>query len=68
MMQYQWGQSNLTAKTGTTISPNSTGNSSPPPSSNPTSPTQQEENESPDDGYTTSGSGQDNVQSVSLRF
>jgi mannan endo-1,4-beta-mannosidase len=67
MMQYQWGQGNLTSQTGTAISsPNSTGTNPSPPSSNPTapSPSEGETGVSPDDGYSTTGTGQDGVQSV----
>jgi len=67
MMQYQWGQGNLTSQTGTAISsPNSTGTNPAPPSSNPTgpSPNESETGVSPDDGYSTTGTGQDGVQSV----
>ena len=70
-MQYQWGQGNLTSQTGTAISsPNSTGTNPSPPSSNPTapSPSEGETGVSPDDGYSTTGTGQDGVQSVSSYF
>jgi hypothetical protein len=63
-MQYQWGQSNLTVGTGTTISPNSTGTTNTPPSTNPTSPSQNQTGVSPNDGYSISGIGKDVVQSV----
>lgn len=64
MMQYQWGQSNLTAATGTVVDNNSTDTSSAPPAGNPASPVQTGTNMSPDDGYSTSGVGLDGVQSV----
>jgi len=65
MMQYQWGQSNLTAQTGTSIvGANATGSNPAPPSGNPTSPTPDQSGISPDDGYSTSGTGQNQVQNV----
>lgn len=64
MIQYQWGQNNLTAAAGTTVSSNSTAISPSSPSGNPTSPVQNQTNVSPDDGYSISGIGEDNVQSV----
>jgi mannan endo-1,4-beta-mannosidase len=66
MIQYQWGQSNLTAVTGTTVSPNSTSTSANNSTSSgvPTSANQNETNVSPDDGYSMSGTGEDNVQSI----
>jgi hypothetical protein len=68
LLQYQWGQSNLTTETGTPITPNSTDTSPSPPSDNPTSSSQDQTGVSPDDGYTTSGIGQDGVQSVNSFF
>lgn len=64
MIQYQWGQSNLTAAVGTTVSPDSTATSPSSSSGNPTSPVQNQTNVSPDDGYSISGVGEDNVQSI----
>lgn len=64
MLQYQWGQSNLTAKSGTPISPNTTDTSVISPNGNSQSPHQNETGVSPDDGYAISGVGQDSIQSV----
>lgn len=64
MLQYQWGSSNLTPSTGTTVTPDSSGESPNGPSSNGQSPTNAATGESPNDGYTTNGSGEDNVQGV----
>jgi len=64
MLQYQWGQNNLTAATGTIISPNTSGTTSTSPSGNPSSVAQNQTGFSPDDGYSTTGIGQDGVQSV----
>jgi len=63
MLQYQWGQSNLTASTGTTVSPDGIGTTPNAPAGNPTSSNQNATGQSPNDGYTTSGSGQDGVVS-----
>ncbi|KAH7930767.1 glycoside hydrolase family 5 protein [Leucogyrophana mollusca] len=54
IMQYQWGQSNLTAVTGTTISPSTT-QESPDQSTTGESSSPDETGESPNDGYSTSG-------------
>ncbi|KAG1905655.1 glycoside hydrolase family 5 protein [Suillus fuscotomentosus] len=52
IVQYQWGQSGLTAEPGTTISPSTTTGESPTPSSPGETPTpQQTTGESPNDGY-----------------
>ncbi|KAG1890996.1 glycoside hydrolase family 5 protein [Suillus subluteus] len=52
IVQYQWGQTNLTAEPGTTISPSTTTGQSPTPSSPGEAPTPQETTgESPNDGY-----------------
>jgi len=52
IVQYQWGQSNLTAEPGTTISPSTTTGESPTPSSPGEAPSpQQTTGESPNDGY-----------------
>lgn len=64
MIQYQWGQSNLTAVAGTTVSPNSTTTSPNSPSGVPTSANQNQTNVSPDDGYSISGTGEDSAQSI----
>lgn len=57
IVQYQWGQSGLTAEPGTTISPSTTTGESPTPSSPGETPTpQQTTGESPNDGYAITGS------------
>ncbi|KAF8844970.1 glycoside hydrolase [Paxillus ammoniavirescens] len=61
IIQYQWGQTNLTAETGTTISPGVTG-ISPNPQTTSTSPGEDTTGMSPDDGY--SSNGNDGVQQV----
>jgi len=50
MIQYQWGQSNLTAQSGTTISPLPNGTTQ--------SSSQNQTGQSPNDGYSLTGSGQ----------
>jgi mannan endo-1,4-beta-mannosidase len=50
MIQYQWGQSNLTAESGTTVSPLSNETT--------TSPNLNETGQSPNDGYSLNGPGQ----------
>lgn len=62
MLQYQWGQNNLTSSTGTTISPNATGQSPNNPGSG-QSPNQNETGVSPDDGYSLSGASDDSGMS-----
>jgi mannan endo-1,4-beta-mannosidase len=65
MIQYQWGQSGLMPQTGTSIvSPNTTGSNPTPPSGNGQSPAPDQTGVSPNDGYTTSGTGQNNVQQI----
>ncbi|KIJ17403.1 glycoside hydrolase family 5 protein [Paxillus involutus ATCC 200175] len=61
IVQYQWGQTNLTAETGTTISPDVTGISQDPQTTS-TSPGEDTTGISPDDGY--SSNGNDGVQQV----
>ncbi|KAG1831766.1 glycoside hydrolase family 5 protein [Suillus variegatus] len=57
IVQYQWGQSGLTAEPGTTISPSTTTGESPTPSSPGETPTpEQTTGESPNDGYAITGS------------
>jgi mannan endo-1,4-beta-mannosidase len=69
MLQYQWGQSGLTAQTGTSITtPNATGTLPSPPSGNPTTPIQNQTGVSPNDGYSTTGIGQNAVQNVRCSF
>lgn len=62
MIQYQWGQGNLTAETGTTISPGVTGIT---PSSDSTGTSQSNDTTgvSPNDGY-SSNSNADSIQQV----
>ncbi|KAG1789858.1 glycoside hydrolase family 5 protein [Suillus plorans] len=56
IVQYQWGQSGLTAEPGTTITPTTTTGESPTPSSPGETPTpQQTTGESPNDGYAITG-------------
>ncbi|KAJ8589720.1 glycoside hydrolase [Rhizopogon salebrosus TDB-379] len=63
IIQYQWGQSNLTAEPGTTVSPTSTtGEQSTPSSAGETPSPQDQTGETPNDGYTSNGSN--NVQQV----
>lgn len=64
MLQYQWGSSNLTPSTGTTVTPDASGQSPNGPSSSGQSPTNAGTGESPNDGYTLNGSGDDNAQGV----
>ena len=64
MLQYQWGSSNLTPSTGTTVTSDSSGESPDGPSSSRQSPTNAATGESPNDGYTLNGSGDDNAQGV----
>ncbi|KAH7889702.1 glycoside hydrolase family 5 protein [Phlebopus sp. FC_14] len=54
LLQYQYGQTNLTAETGTTISPGTTGISSSLPTTG-VSPTSQVTGVSPNDGYSSYG-------------
>ncbi|KAG6376142.1 glycoside hydrolase family 5 protein [Boletus reticuloceps] len=61
IVEYQWGQSNLTAETGTTISPGVTGISQD-PRTTPISPNNDTTGISPNDGY--SNIGNDGVQQV----
>jgi mannan endo-1,4-beta-mannosidase len=61
IVEYQWGQTNLTAETGTTISPGVTG-ISPDPTTTSTSPSNDTTGISPNDGY--SNIGNDGVQQV----
>ncbi|KAF9246526.1 glycoside hydrolase family 5 protein [Melanogaster broomeanus] len=61
IVQYQWGQTNLTAQTGTTISPGVTGISSNPQTTS-SSPSDDTTGISPNDGY--SSTGNDGVQQV----
>ncbi|KAG0707761.1 glycoside hydrolase family 5 protein [Suillus ampliporus] len=57
IIQYQWGQSNLTAEPGTTITPPTTTGEQSTPSSPGESPTPQTQTgESPNDGYSSIGS------------
>lgn len=57
IVQYQWGQSDLTAEPGTTVTPSTTTSESPTPSSPGEAPTPQETTgESPNDGYSITGS------------
>ncbi|KAG2132512.1 glycoside hydrolase family 5 protein [Suillus bovinus] len=57
IVQYQWGQSGLTAEPGTTITPSTTTGESPTPSSSGETPTPEETTgESPNDGYAITGS------------
>ncbi|KAG2111540.1 glycoside hydrolase family 5 protein [Suillus discolor] len=57
IVQYQWGQSGLTAEPGTTIDPPTTTGESPTPSSPGETPTpQQTTGSSPNDGYAITGS------------
>ncbi|ESK96962.1 glycoside hydrolase family 5 protein [Moniliophthora roreri MCA 2997] len=56
IMQYQWGQGNLTAQPGTTISPDLTGTTS--------SPNTNTAGQSPNDGYSINGVGQEDVQNT----
>ncbi|OAX44646.1 glycoside hydrolase family 5 protein, partial [Rhizopogon vinicolor AM-OR11-026] len=61
IIQYQWGQSNLTAEPGTSVTPPSTTGEVSTPGSPGQTPTPPEETgESPNDGYSTNGT--DNVQ------
>jgi mannan endo-1,4-beta-mannosidase len=53
MVQYQWGQQNLTAEPGTPVSPSVTGTGE--------SPDQTTTGVSPNDGYSTLGQGQEDV-------
>lgn len=59
MIQYQWGQDNLTNSFGTTISPDATGQSPNGPSSSGQSPNVNQTGVSPDDGYSLSGINDD---------
>jgi mannan endo-1,4-beta-mannosidase len=68
MLQYQWGQSNLTSAIGTSISPNSTDTSVPPSNGITISPSQNQTGVSPNDGYSISGIGEDGVQMVCTNF
>ncbi|KII88513.1 glycoside hydrolase family 5 protein [Plicaturopsis crispa FD-325 SS-3] len=63
LIQYQWGQGNLTTSVGTTISPGVTGISS---STNSTgqSTSSNTTGQSPNDGYSNQGVGADGVQTV----
>ncbi|KAJ7449803.1 glycoside hydrolase family 5 protein [Mycena latifolia] len=56
MIQYQWGQGNLTAMNGTAIAPTITENG--------IVPVQDENGVSPSDGYSTVGVGQESVQAT----
>ncbi|KAG2349908.1 glycoside hydrolase family 5 protein [Suillus weaverae] len=57
IIQYQWGQSNLTAEPGTTVSPPTTTGETSTPSSPGQVPTpQQTTGQSPNDGYSSTGS------------
>ncbi|KIM87070.1 glycoside hydrolase family 5 protein [Piloderma croceum F 1598] len=62
MLQYQWGQSNLTSAIGTSISPNSTDTTVAPSNGITISPSQNQTGVSPNDGYSISGIGEDGVQ------
>lgn len=65
MMQYQWGQGNLTASAGTAIqAPNTQGTNPDPSAGNSQSPAANSTGVSPNDGYTTSGTGQNGVENV----
>ncbi|KAH7914659.1 glycoside hydrolase family 5 protein [Hygrophoropsis aurantiaca] len=63
IIQYQWGQSNLTAVTGTMISPDTTGESSGSSSTGETT-SPDTTGESPNDGYSTSPATDGQVQQV----
>jgi len=57
IIQYQWGQTNLTAQPGTTVSPSSsTGEQSTPSSPGETPSPQNQTGETPNDGYSPNGS------------